>query len=97
MRENHQEEVPIPMSGEVTEGSEVVSLTPNQKKLQRNMQGAPNNIPENPKVNISEYQKKLLEALQEHPPVVALLNKIFMEYPVLIIKLLLIFGTKNNT
>ena len=85
MRENFQDETPIPLSGEVTEGSEVVSLTPNQKKLQQNMQGT-NTIPENPKVNISEYQKKLLEALQEHPPVVALLNKIFMEYPVLIIK-----------
>lgn len=76
----------LPMSGEVTGQSGVVHLTPHGTSQPRKTATPVKSDPEVPTIDLSEYQRKLLEEIQKNPALTNILQMIFRKYPELIIK-----------
>jgi len=82
MKEPYQDVVHLQASGEVTSGSETISLTSSHSGQHQRQTRQPSPT----KVKLSESQKVLLDRLKERPEVMKLLKVIFSDYPQMVIK-----------
>jgi len=73
------------MKSELTGQSDVIHLTGEPQAPQRKIvkrQAAPvRSDPQNPTINLSDYQKRLLEEINKRPEIMKLFKVIFQEYP----------------
>jgi hypothetical protein len=81
-KEEYREVTHLPTSGEVTGQSDVVHLTGNPV-VQRKPVPVKSD-PNHPMINMSDYQKQLLEEIKKRPEIMKLFKSIFQDYPLLV-------------
>lgn len=81
--EPHREVTHLPTDGQVVRQGEVTHITGPQLS---NPKAPVKSDPQHPAIDLSSYQKQLLEEIKKRPEIMSLLNMIFREYPALVIK-----------